>query len=294
MRAVFAEIEVLAEPTTTEEQPLQIATPTGTAVVSEIFDVADLAPTAGMAAAGDITVGIDDPMLSDGWEFTVDLNDLAISDGFEPLFLVGTSGNDVLTGDWTNDLIIGGDGSDYLFGRAGDDTLIGQNGDDFLYGGDGADWLIGDSGRDVLLGEAGDDVLVGGAGDDTLEGGSGIDVMIGGQGKDTFMVAVNARYANGDWQILAPDTITDFDTDDVIDLSSALDEHPTFTGHNVSDAFSQGYILLKQHGNPGEEGFGTTVYLDNNGAALGGVEHYALVDIAAVSPNQLSAYDFTF
>ncbi|MEC7118299.1 MAG: matrixin family metalloprotease [Pseudomonadota bacterium] len=75
--------------------------------------------------------------------------------------LVGTSGNDVLTG---NHL---------------DNRLTGSAGDDLLYGGLGHDILVGSGGRDSIYG---------GAGNDVLDGGFGVDVMYGGQGNDVYHV----------------------------------------------------------------------------------------------------------
>ena len=66
--------------------------------------------------------------------------------------LVGTEGNDPLTGDIGNDLIEG---------LGGDDSLVGGNGHDRMFGG---------------------------AGNDVLDGGDGIDAMAGGIGNDTYFV----------------------------------------------------------------------------------------------------------
>ena len=66
--------------------------------------------------------------------------------------LVGTAGNDPLTGDIGNDLIEG---------LGGDDSLVGGNGHDRMFGG---------------------------AGNDVLDGGNGIDAMAGGVGNDTYFV----------------------------------------------------------------------------------------------------------
>ena len=98
--------------------------------------------------------------------------------------LIGSQGDDTLTGDSGdnelrgragNDILLGGDGHDTLYGENGDDTLIGGDGHDRLYGGDGDDRLNGGDGHDILLGGDGDDMLIGGAGADWLNGGDGED-----------------------------------------------------------------------------------------------------------------------
>lgn len=117
--------------------------------------------------------------------------------------LVGTSGDDEITGtpgpdvvvllggDDTfddllggNDVVCGGPGDDVLRGGAGDDILVGQAGADELAGEDGADRLGGGSGRDRLAGGAGADVVRGQAGDDYVVEGLGDDRVDGGRGKD--------------------------------------------------------------------------------------------------------------
>jgi Ca2+-binding RTX toxin-like protein len=75
--------------------------------------------------------------------------------------VIGTTQNDVLTGD---DL-----GQD-LYGHAGQDTIDGGGGDDLLNGG---------SGEDVIRGGAGDDALEGSADGDRLDGGPGRDLFEG-------------------------------------------------------------------------------------------------------------------
>jgi Ca2+-binding RTX toxin-like protein len=64
--------------------------------------------------------------------------------------VIGTNGNDELTGN---------DGSNTLVGRGGNDRLTGGEGSDYLRGGDGNDTLLGlDDSRDTLDGGNGDDL----------------------------------------------------------------------------------------------------------------------------------------
>jgi hypothetical protein len=92
--------------------------------------------------------------------------------------LIGTAGDDTITG---SEL------SDFIQGLAGDDSLSGRGGVDFLYGGAGSDTLHGDGGNDLLYGGDGDDVLHGSAGNDVLDGGAGNDIVYGGEGDDVVL-----------------------------------------------------------------------------------------------------------
>ena len=89
--------------------------------------------------------------------------------------VIGTSGNDSITGNGN---------TEHFEGGAGNDTIKGEYGADFLDGGAGNDILIGDSG-DVYpdsSGYSGADTLDGGAGDDWLVGDTGNDTYVFGRG----------------------------------------------------------------------------------------------------------------
>ncbi len=94
--------------------------------------------------------------------------------------------------------------SESITGTKQADFISGQGGNDTLTGGDQNDGLHGGLGADTLSGGLGDDVLIGGAGADTLSGGPG---------KDRF---VFTQYHD------EPDTLLDFGTGDVLDLSDYL------------------------------------------------------------------------
>ena len=158
--------------------------------------------------------------------------------------LVGTTGNDTLTGDANANIIYGGIGLDTLNGDDGNDTLYGDitayqadsnyNWSDdsnwssypgYGYGQGGGlhksiwyahSWQPGVSGNDTLYGNAGNDTLYGAAGDDTLDGGTGADILAGGPGADTFII----RAGDGGSSITDADTIYDFtDGTDLIGMS---------------------------------------------------------------------------
>ncbi|WP_308427538.1 calcium-binding protein [Saccharospirillum salsuginis] len=106
----------------------------------------------------------------------------------ELLTVVGTSGDDVITGvNNHTDRLYGGDGNDTLSGLSGNDYLYGELGEDTLKGGNGNDYLEGGHGDDTLIAGNGNDKLYGGAGNDTLSvNGSGSNELYGGDGDDTL------------------------------------------------------------------------------------------------------------
>ena len=70
--------------------------------------------------------------------------------------------------------ILGTDGDDVLTGSPFDDILCGLGGNDRLDGGDGDDVLLGGEGNDELVGGAGEDCVVGGPGADRADWGKWI------------------------------------------------------------------------------------------------------------------------
>lgn len=115
----------------------------------------------------------------------VGLNLVATCNGL-PATLVGTPGDDVLSGGNGNDVIVGMGGNDVIYGGNGNDVLCGNGGDDMLYGGNGNDLLEGGFGNDTLNGGNGDDTLNGSDGLDNLYGVNGNDTLNGGDGNDTL------------------------------------------------------------------------------------------------------------
>ena len=128
--------------------------------------------------------------------------------------VIGTYGNDSLTGDVNANLITGLSGNDTLIGGGGSDTLIG-NGIDVITSGTGnalisvADCtqtgagsvLTGGAGNDTIYGGAGNDLLTstagyssslnGGLGNDTIRG-NGADTLNGGGGDDSLYAGAGA------------------------------------------------------------------------------------------------------
>ena len=133
--------------------------------------------------------------------------------------LVGSPGNDTVSGDLHNNYIDGGAGNDSLLGGEGDDTLVGGEGTDTLDGGDDVDTadysqhaphqgivlhlgsyqagdedsigatgsietIVGSAYADTIVGSPQNDYVDGRGGDDSLDGGAGNDTLVGGGGGD--------------------------------------------------------------------------------------------------------------
>lgn len=149
-----------------------------------------------------------------------------------------TSSGDVVYGTSESDVIYASLGGDYINGLSGVDVIDysnvsssasidlssgaashGANNDTLVNienvnGSDFSDNITGDSNGNTLAGLEGDDVINAGAGDDVIVGGLGDDTLTGDAGADTFLF-------NDLTEITAnTDHITDFFSDDQIDLSS--------------------------------------------------------------------------
>jgi len=80
--------------------------------------------------------------------------------------------------------IVGTPGDDDLSGGREPDTFLGLGGDDEFQGSLDRDRACGGAGDDHLIGGPAEDVLVGGAGNDVLDGEGGLDRCRGGPGRD--------------------------------------------------------------------------------------------------------------
>lgn len=151
--------------------------------------------------------------------------------------ILGTSGDDELSGTDEDDLIQGLEGNDRVFSFGGNNILDGGAGNDSLFSLEGNDILNGGAGNDRLSSIGGNDILNGGPGHDQINTQSGADIVVFEPGNEI-------------------DAITNFDvTADRIDVSAfgltaveALDLilQP---GQNVSALFMPGgdtLILLNR------------------------------------------------
>jgi Ca2+-binding RTX toxin-like protein len=107
--------------------------------------------------------------------------------------IFGLSGNDEIYGEEGDDYLDGGHRRDTIEGGDGNDTIIGghptdgNDREDSLMGGDGNDYIFGGNHHDRLFGDAGNDTLDGGDDNDRLESGSGNDYLFGGIRNDTLI-----------------------------------------------------------------------------------------------------------
>lgn len=156
---------------------------------------------------------------------TVDLSIVGVQDtvgaGKDTLVdienLIGSSGDDTLTGNDENNRIEGGARNDLIEGGLGNDTLIAGSGIDTLSyahagggvsvslaltsaqntGAAGTDTvsgfenLTGGTGGDTLTGNADENTIDAGDGIDLVQGGAGADVLKGGNGSDTVSYAAS-------------------------------------------------------------------------------------------------------
>ena len=152
-----------------------------------------------------------DISLATGYTEFMDGDDIAATDYYDGIEnLVGTCGDDTLTGDDMNNNIMGGDGDDTINGGDGDDTIDAGAGQTAgtLNGGDGSkDILVvgGDAnladasgeairasnfeGLAVRMGTAAAVTLTAAASGSTLVAGTAAgDTLVGAAGKDTFVI----------------------------------------------------------------------------------------------------------
>ena len=109
--------------------------------------------------------------------------------------VVGTKGNDHITGTNGADRILGLGGNDRIDGGRSNDCVDGNTGSDTLTGGEGNDRVYGNAGNDHLNGGPGTDVLSGGSGNDTINTAFGRDCVTGGSGNDAINAATAGRPA---------------------------------------------------------------------------------------------------
>ena len=146
---------------------------------NDSFDLSALAQNFATGSTIEGTSGDDAALVGTAGDDTI--SGLGGSDGIQ-----GAAGDDMIYGGIGFDTLSGGDGDDSMDGGDGFDHLRGGSGNDLLNGNNGFDWLRGNEGNDVLNGGLGTDTLDGGEDDDLLNGQSGFDVLMGGSGNDTL------------------------------------------------------------------------------------------------------------
>jgi Ca2+-binding RTX toxin-like protein len=135
--------------------------------------------------------------------------------------IIGSFGNDRISGTTHDDIIVALSGSDTAHGLANNDKIQGNEETDQLYGDDGDDIVQGGSGSDILNGGSGDDVIAGGTDDDYLIGGTGNDKLYGDIGDDILSGQQGADYFDcGD----GVDVIVDFSLNESDDTAGNCEE----------------------------------------------------------------------
>lgn len=225
----------------------------------------------GPGSEGDATIvdggtGVDDLIFSSLVDITLDLSktgDQVIAPGVHMVVsnvenVMGSYGNDRLTGDAGDNKIVGQAGDDVLDGGAGFD-IASYEGDQSVRvdlsktgpqntGGAGIDTL---SNFEGLKGSLKADILIGDAKNNTVEGGLGDDIIDGGAGADTAIFIGNAnqytwnRNANGTWTVKGlegADTLLNIETLKFNDKSVTLS--PSATTVTVDDVLSSKSPLM--------------------------------------------------
>ena len=149
--------------------------------------------------------------------------------------------------------IVGTAGDDTISGDSADNTLEGRGGDDTLTGGQGADLLLGGDGEDTIVAGEGADVSDGGAGVDTvdysglatgqsislaLNGSTDATVTVTGGDDDTVRNVENLIATSGDDQVSGDAQANDIQGlagDDIISASDGADTLDGGAGNDTLD-----------------------------------------------------------
>src|SRR3989449_2266007 len=120
---------------------------------------------------------------------TQTINVLACGKSLSDFNLVmGTSGNDILTGSTVPNLIIGLGGNDIIHAGPAGDCIISGDGDNIIFGGTGNDIIVAGNGNSIIKGGSGNAKIYVGSGPNIIEGGSGHDMCyLGDPSKDTIV-----------------------------------------------------------------------------------------------------------
>ncbi|MFK7862282.1 MAG: beta strand repeat-containing protein [Granulosicoccus sp.] len=185
-----------------------------------------------------VTVGGDDnDTLQDVENVVGSAGDDSITGDLLANTLAGGEGNDVLSGGGGNDVLEGGGGNDQLTGGIGNDNLTGADGDDTFYAGDGIDTINGGNDLDTIdysgHGSA-SAVSV------TLDGANSVAVTVSGADDDFIRFVENVTGTGGD------DSLTGDGADNVLlggagnDQLSGRDGVDTVSGGAGDDTLDGG------------------------------------------------------
>ena len=218
--------------------------------------------------------------------------------------VVGTQGNDTITGNAF---------SNYLAGSAGEDTIHGGLGDDVVAGGDGNDTLFGDENDDCVLGNAGDDTMnentgVAGTtaaatasgdtlntnGSDAIDGGPGVDTVLYDERTTSIVVYLGLISTFNDGADTNQDGLTNefddvfFTTENVKTGSGQDIISANFINNRANNVFTDNGNNDCLEGGPGNDQFlqgaseqGADVVIGNTGSDL--ADYSGRTDAVAVS-----------
>jgi hypothetical protein len=170
--------------------------------------------------------------------------------------LVGTNGDDALTGDISGNIIAGLGGNDSIFGTGGDDQIFGGAGGDEIRGNAGSDEMTGEGDDDTMSGGIGFDTINGDGGNDNIAGSDGYDLINGGSGNDTLLGNNGFDTINGDDGNdvisggLSPDELNGGDGFDLISGNAGND---MITGGNDDDTLRGNSGADTIYGNAGAD-----------------------------------------
>jgi VCBS repeat-containing protein len=184
-----------------------------------------------------------------------------------------TGSADTLRGGSGNDSISSQGGNDTVYGGAGNDSILGNTGNDLIYGGSGNDTISGGNNNDAIYGGSGNDVITGNDNNDQIYGGHGADTLTGNDNNDTFMFLSTNDTG---------DTITDFNSQDRINLSSidanlnVLNDQSFVFGGTTATANGVWYEV---------SGSNSTVYVDTDGNTSGAELVVFLTGVTSLAAN---------
>ncbi|MGI0074029.1 MAG: HYR domain-containing protein, partial [Nitrosotalea sp.] len=102
--------------------------------------------------------------------------------------LMGTNGNDTLTGSSVPNLIVGLEGNDIIRAGPAGDCIIAGDGNNIIFGGSGSDVIMAGNGDNIIRGGSGNELIYVGNGANIIQGGTGHDTCyLGDPSKDTVV-----------------------------------------------------------------------------------------------------------
>jgi hypothetical protein len=193
------------------------------------------------------------------WQFRIEDGRVLAEDlTFPPQRLIGTAGDDSLTGGLGDDRLNGLGGNDTLTGGAGQDVIMGGDGDNRLYGGfandtitagDGDDYIDGGQHADLIGAGGGNDTILSAGGHDTIYGAGGDDLVVGTDNPHGIL----AYGGDGNDSIAGGRTGDTLYGEDGNDVLSAVSGRNLLDGGNGDDILSGGWDADVLYGGEGND-----------------------------------------